>query len=385
MEYTKDLPSPELYRKWGGIAAIAGALERKVWIYIPRVMKDLYPGMYTVLAGPPAVGKTIVTSIVQELWTKLTDHHIAPTSVSRASLMDALYKAERSIVMPQNNPPVVRFNSLLIIANELGGFIPVYDSEFMNTLTDIWNGYRYAEKKRGKDLDYAMSHPQLNILAGTTPSYLNELMPTGAWDQGFISRTMLVYSAEPVAKGLFDGLHRDQDQFNALLNDLRIIGALYGKMVFTADAALAIAKWDALKGPPTPDHPKLIHYLGRRTEHLLKLCMVSSVSKRDNLIIDIEDYNEALSWLLEAEAAMPDIFKTMAVGGDARAVEDTYYYAYQIYAKTKEPVSEEKIMEYLSNRVPAHSCERILQVMVKAGLLSKGIDGYKPRVRAPGL
>lgn len=383
MEYTKDLPSPELYRKWGAVACVAGALERKVWIYIPRVMNNLYPGMYTVLAGPPAVGKTVVTGIVQDLWAKLPDHHVSPTSVSRASLMDALFKAERSLVMPQNNPSVVRFNSLLIVANELGGFIPVYDSEFMNTLTDIWNGKRYAEKKRGKDLDYSMSHPQLNILAGTTPSYLNELMPTGAWDQGFVSRTMLIYSAEPVTKGLFDGLGQDDTMFNELLNDLRIIGQLYGKMMFTPDAAKAIAKWDSLRGPPTPEHPKLIHYLGRRTEHLLKLCIVASVAKRDDLVIDIEDYNEALSWLLDAESHMPDIFKTMAVGGDARAVEDTWYYAYQVYAKTKESIPEDKMMEYLSNRVPAHSVERILQVMVKAGLLSKDFSGYKPRVRRP--
>ena len=52
--------------------------------------------------------------------------------------------------------------------------------------------------------------------------------------------------------------------------------------------------------------------------------MVACVSDGNELIITIEHYNRALEWLLEAEIYMPDIFKSISVGGDAKAIEDIY-------------------------------------------------------------
>jgi hypothetical protein len=379
LEYTKNLPSAEIFRKWAAIAAIAGALERKVWIYVPAYKANLYPNLYTIFVGPPASGKTIATSITQTLWSKMGDHHLAPNSVSRASLMDALREAERSIIRPQDTPSVIKFNSLLVVANELGVLMPEYGADFMNTLTDIYDGKRYGEKKRGSELNYVLLAPQINILSATTPSYLNAIMPEGAWDQGFISRVSMIYSGESVINDIFFGAEENEHEFDILLHDLKLIGNLYGKLVFTEEAAKALGKWHMLKGPPIPDHPRLQHYNGRRTTHLLKLCMVASVSQRNDLIINVEDYNTALDWLLEAERYMPDIFKSMNVGGDARAIKEAWHYSYEIYVRTKKYTSESKLIEFLSNRVPAHSVERILQVMVKSGLLEKTIEGYKPR------
>ena len=105
------------------------------------------------------------------------------------------------------------------------------------------------------------------------------------------------------------------------------------------------------------------------------------MSESDNLIVTIEHFHTALDWLLEAEKYMPDIFRSMAIGGDAKALEDCHYYALQVYAKTKEDVSEARLIEFLQNRVPAHSVERILLLMVKSRLLEKTLTGFKPRAK----
>lgn len=372
------MPSPALFRKWAGIATIAGALERKVWV---KTFEVLYPTLYTIIVGPPGVGKSVVTSLTQKFWGDLPDHKLAPNAVSRASLIDALFEAQRKVVVPRAIVPVVTFNSLLVVSNELGVLIPGYDNEFMNTLTDIYDGKKYAEKKRSSKLDIDMKAPQLSLLAATTPSYLHSVMPEGAWDQGFISRVILVYSGEIQLRTLFPKDKFDETPYKELLEDLKVISELYGEIKFTPEAATSIDMWHLKKGPPTPDYPKLVHYNTRRTQHLLKLCMVASVSRANDLIVTLEDFHTALSWLLEAEQYMPDIFRSMALGGDAKALEDCHYYALQVYAKEKEHVSEARLIEFLQNRVPAHSVERVLILMVKSGLLEKKLDGYKPRAK----
>lgn len=381
-QYTSKFPSPLIWRKWAAIATIAGALERKVWI---KTFENLYPNLYTVLDGPPGKGKTVLVNTVMNLWHELTEHHLAPSSVSRASLMDALREADRKVVRPQDNPPVISFNSLLIAQNELGVLIPAYDNDFMNTLTDIYDGKRYGERKRGAELNYVMEHPQLNLLAGTTPSYMNELMPEGAWDQGFISRVLLIYSGESTLQPIFQDDATDDGPFEVLVHDLKIISKLYGRMLFTKEAAEAITNWHMAKGPPTPDHPKLQHYNTRRTAHVLKLCMIASASVSDKLEVTVEHYQEALNWLLEAEVYMPDVFKSMATGGDARAIEDTWHYAYTIYVKEKAPIMEHRLVGFLQQRVPAHSVMRVLDVMVRANLLESKLEktgrAYVPKGR----
>jgi len=371
---------------WSGIACIAGALERKVWVRTNS--SNLYPNLYTVLVAGPGIGKTITLSKVEELWRALPDHHVAPTSVTKASLMDSIADAKRNVLLPGQSPPYLDFNSLLVLAGELGVLIPGYDNEFMNALTAIYDGYPYAERRRSKDLKLEIPCPQLNLFGATTPSYLNAVMPEGAWDQGFISRTILVYSGDRIIRPLFMETTERPELKKALLEDLKKIGDYIGKLAFDTDAAAFVSDWHVSGGPPIPDHPKLVHYLTRRTTHLLKLCMVSAVSRADfNYIVTRSDAELALHWLLQAESAMPDIFRSMTGGGDSRAMDELWHYVFTVYSKEKKPVSEHRLVMFLRERVPSHNVMKIIDIMVKSQLIrlvaSDAGAGYAPAPRLP--
>ncbi len=369
IQHTSNLPSPELFRKWSAISCIVSALERKVWI--TAMGSALYPTMYTILVAPPGVGKTVVTSIVQKMLKELPDHHVAASSVTKASLIDDLKDAERTIIRPQDTPSQVTFNSLQVVANELGVLIPSYENDFMNVLTDIYDGHGYSERRRTRDTNFSLDRPQINLLAATTPAYLNNMLPDGAWDQGFLSRTMLVYSGQRILISPFSKLGNQEATYKVLLSDLKAIGRLYGEIKFTPEAAEALVAWHMSGGEPTPDHPKLHNYLTRRTAHMLKLCMAASVSAGETKTISIENYQTALGWLIELEHYIPDIFKSMQSGGDSKAIEDTWYMAMKLYAAHKKPIEERILVQYLQQRVPAHAIDYILSSMVKGGALKE--------------
>ena len=386
--YTEHLTSPALFRKWAAIMAVAGALERKVWV---RTMgSNLFPNLYTVLVGPPGVGKTEVTWRVQDLWSTLEKHHIAASSVTAASLVDDLRDARRSFIQPDENPSFVEFNSLQICANELGVLIPAYENDFMNKLTDLYDGKPYSERRRTKDLNFKIERPQLNILAATTPSFLNNVIPEGAWDQGFMSRTILVFSGETQLRDLFVEEERDDAAYEDLKRGLRRISNLYGKMSFTEESATLINNWHKSGGEPRPEHPKLSNYNTRRTVHILKLCMIASACESDRLLIEKHHFEQALDWLLEAEFYMPDIFKSMSVGGDSKVIEETWYHLYQIYMKeNKKPIASPRVVHFLQERTYAHNVMRILEIMTKSGILEERVEKdigtcYIPKARKGG-
>lgn len=390
LEFTEILPSPPLFRKWAAISTIAAAIERRTWV---RTMgSNLYPGLFVILVGPPGIGKGVALHPAEQLLREVPGLHIGPSDLTSASLIDSLNESIRRIVL-MGDPPYVEFNSLTVISRELGVLIPSWDTSLMNNLTDIYDGFTVDQKRRGKDLRIKIAAPQINLLGACTPSYLNEVMPAGAWDQGFISRTLLIYSGDRVSRDPF----AEDDQFaltgrlrNDLLYDLKTIALEFGQMSFTTPAAVAIKAWIKAGCPTEPAHQKLQFYNSRRIAHLLKLCIISSISRSGDKVIAIENYTEALNWLIEAETYMPDIFKSMVSGGDSSAMDEVWNFAWTLYSKDKRPISEHLIIHFLRERVPAHSIMRVIDIMIKSRMLEislgdKGFQGYKPMSRKDQL
>ena len=374
-EYFSDSPCPTLFRRWSGISLLAGAMERKCWV--KSLKKTLYPNLYVILVAPPGGGKSFLIEVVREFWSNIGEHHIAPDSVSRASLADALKDAERHIV--KVGEKTYSFNSLLIASSELGNLITSYDGEFMSFLNHLYDCPPYKERKRGKGIEYELENAQLNLLAGTQPAYLNNLLPEGAWQQGFMSRTIIVYSGEVIYGDL--NLYEEPDNISPksmddkeksdLMHDLKIIGNTFKKFTWTKESASIMQRWYETGGEPAPDHPKLLGYCARRGAHLIKLCQVASISDCDDMVITIEHFKLALDWMIEVEYYMPDIFKAMSYGGDGQLMKDCWHFFYKIYVKKQEPIRQARLISFLKDRTTGHNVERLLNLMVMSDMFKE--------------
>ncbi len=309
---------------------------------------------------------------MRDFWNSLEDHHVASTSVTKASLIDELAAANRRWVTHAAENPVEHFNSLLLCINELGVLLPSYENEFMNVLTDLWDCKDYSEKRRTNKIEHKIDKTQLNLVAACTPAYLNQTLPEGAWDQGFMSRTILVFTAERQIRSLFSDTTTDGEEEKLLKDQLVRISNIYGELRFEQRAAELIDHFHMTGGQPQPDHPKLVSYTIRRTVHLLKLCMISSMSRSDELLIREEDYHRALEWLTEVEGAMPEIFKAMTQGGMGKVMEEAWHYIYTTYMREgQKPVMLHRIILFLQERVPAHNVQTTIDLMEKGKMIEK--------------
>lgn len=366
---------------------IAGALERKVWAKVFK--RILYPNLYVLLTGGPGIGKTDALRGTLDFWEKLPELHVAPSSVSRASLVDSLALAERSVLRPTEAQPFTKFNSLQIGATEFGTFLSAYDTEFLSTLNDLYDCVRYKESKRHMKTPIEMPNPQLNLIAGTTPAWLGGTLPETAWAEGFSSRLLLIYSGERIKIDPFGEGSRDEELEAKLLKDLMEIHGMFGQLAFEPEVITTFTAWYMADCPPIPDHPKLEHYLPRRHIHLLKLAMVMSVARASDYVIRMIDYQRAMDMLLEAEQTMPDVFKAMRYNSDANVYDETYAYVYNAFMKEGEAIPEHRIIYFIGQRAPGHAVTKILEVMVSGGMLiianvsgPGGRPTYKPAAKA---
>lgn len=377
--------APDIFRRWVGISAVGAALEQRVWVVTRG--SALYPNLYIMLIAEPGIGKGMALSASRRIFSEIKDLKLAPTSVSKASLMDSLFEAHRK-VLNHARQEFLEFNSLYVVATELGVLVPLWDSEFMNSLTDIYDSIPYSESKRTGKLRLEILRPQINLIAATTPSYLNHVMPPGAWDQGFISRTILVYSGERTITDIFSD-ELNKKIYDDLIADFRVIALLQGKAVFETPAAKLMLEWHQAGGPPAPENPKLAHYLTRRTAHVLKLSMIMMASRGSPELVIVEaDVLKAIDTLVEAEAAMQDIFLSRGNSDDSRVMDDTTTFVLVNWAKKRQPVPENQVVGFLRSRVPSHNVLKIIEVMCRSHMIEiivkDGVVGFLPGPKGPG-
>lgn len=347
-----------------------------------------FANLYVLLVAHPGVGKQVIED-VRDLWretmepgTKLAALKVAPDSVTKASLMDALVKA-KGIAIPPQGPPVV-FHTLNVAAEEFAVLMPSYDLEFIGVLNSIYNNKSWYEETRrtGNVREVKIEQPQLNILGGTQPGWLASVFPEEAWSTGLASRLIMVYAADVPLKDLFQEVPDNEILRTGVLEKLGKITNLWGQMQWEARGAECLSKWHMQGGPPQPQHSKLAHYVRRRSQHLIKLSMVSAISARGDLVIMQSDVERGIEWLVEAERLMPDIFRAMVGKSDAQIIEELHFFVTTLWLKSKrEAVPERMLVGFLQQRVPSDKIDKILDISDRANIVCRvaGSNSWIPK------
>jgi hypothetical protein len=371
---TERLSAPLINRKWAAITAISGAMERKLWT-ISRG-EPIFPNLFTVIVGPPGVGKTVAISLVEDLWRDLKLVHVAKSQLTRASMMDQLAKAERKGVHEHNHEPY-SFHSLLVISKDLQTLLPKYEADFMGMLQELYDCKSISEQKRTREIEHNIPNPHLVILGATTTSYLTGLFAEEAWEQGLAARVIFIYSDEILYGDIFT---EHKSMAADLLHDLSIINDLSGPMIWDEDVKKAYTTWYKSGMPPRPNHPKLIHYNTRRNIQVMKLAMIASIAESNDKIVRMHHYIQALNWLLEAEHLMPEIFKN-AQGGDHKCMEECWHYALRTFLDgNKRPLMKSLVKGFLSRRTSIMNVDRLYAAMVEQNMIKEIVDKDGPRV-----
>jgi len=381
LDYTDGIASPEIFRKWAAISAVAGALERRVWVHTAR--SNMYPNMINLLVAPPGVGKSQIISQVYKLWQDVQKFNICSSSVTRASLVDELNKPKSLKIGHET----IITSPMLVCASELGVLITAHDLDFLNTINDLYDcPQMYRESRRSLKEQITIECPSIHMLGGTQPAYLAETLPELAWRMGFTARTIMIYAGESIRPSLFTKSVVDSALYSTLVRDLSAIAELTGEFQWTEDAKALMEDFNLKADDSAPTHSRLQHYLPRRPLHVLKLSMVFSVDRTNELLITREDVEQAIATLLEAESLMEQIFIEMVASPDKQVMEDLHRYVMQAYlANEKKPVAEARMHQFLMDKTPVNKIQFIIQSMINSGKIEKVPNTHTVIPRAPKL
>lgn len=383
LESVDQLPSPQVFKVWAGITMVSGALERKVWI--KSLGEPFFPNLFVIMVATPGVGKSVLIKRVARYWNDLKTHNVSPLSLTKASMIDQLEEFQRNIIRPSATPPTMTFNGMQAAVDEFGIFCHTYDHEFLAVLNTLYDCQPYSERRRSSDRKVSLEKTQMTMVSGTQPATLKDIFPDIAWEQGFASRIIFLFSGEK--KRVVNPLADMEESYDNedIRKQLKEVSELCGLMKWKQDAAAALVEWNSLGAPPVPDHPKLHHYCERRVGHVLKLAMISACSGGRFPSIHLEDVERAMDWILMAEETMPQLFRAMAGSTDGKLMDDCWHHCYKRYLIDQKPILEQDLITYLSMHTDAHNVNRVKDLMAQRGLLKERLEPKVGKVYIPAM
>lgn len=376
---TDGIASPEQFRLWAAISCVAAALERRAWVETSQGI--MYPNMYVMLVAAPGVGKDRPMNYVETLLDSAKLLHVAPDSMTAASMLDDFDKAKRSVV--REGQRVAEFHSMTVLANEFSVFCPEYNIEFLGRLNKIYdNPKRLRVTRKYLKEEVNIVQPQLNILAGAQPGLLATMLPDEAWSSGTMSRMIMVYASAGPLVDLFGHRSEPKELLDSLMDKIASLSRVWGKFFWEKDAAQNLGKWHMDGGPPKPTHSKLAYYANRRTTlHVVKLSMVASASRGSDMRITLADTQRAIAWLVSAESTMPDIFREMVGKSDGEIIRELHFFMWKLWSRDQRPMHEARLINFLKDRVPHEKILRIIEIAERANIITRqqGSSLYVPK------
>lgn len=403
--------APERFHFWVAAFTIAGVLRRRV--YIDEGTFRWFPNMYVVLVGPPGtVKKSTTIGIGARLLRDIPNIHIGadcttwqdfvkqvgeakdmfasgdPTvegGVAHEAISPSLGDDFADSLMNQVQTVTCALN---LTISEWGTFIDPEDRQMINVLTELWDckldqAFVKSTKTQGSD---TLMNPFVNMIAGTTPKWMNDNFRGrfGGW--GFSSRCIFLHCKEPerfvaYPHKLWTGKH--DEWMTKFREDLLVISHLQGEMRLEPDAEAFGEQWYkahmqrkiSLDNHPNHD-PWLSYYLARKFDHAHKLAIVLCASRGSSLRISLRDLQDAIHRTDEVEDELSQIFITReSVNRDAKINMDVWNGLAAII-RNDGGIELWRALAFTTQYLTGGRANELINHLLNARYLRKEVDGH---------
>ena len=375
MALTENSEPPDLFRKWTAIATVAAALQRKCKLQL-GISITIFPNLYIVLVGPPSTGKGTVMGYANDIIKNIPAIKLSSQATSLQALIRRLKTNNLADIDIETNKQLYH-SSLTIFSEEFTVFLGYHNRELIAALCDWYDckeRWSYDTIKRDRE---EITGVWVNLLAGTTPDNIQSSFPPEAIGGGLSSRIIFINEEKTDKLVVFPTVTPGEIQLQeCLINDLEQITLMAGDFKLTSDALAAYGEWCeyAKHNPPFYDK-KFEGYNGRRRNHLLSLSMVCSASRTNEMIVNVNDVNRAISLLAEAEVKMGSVFRGIGKSDISSTINDAIQFLYRYEVGVQIPLAT--LARRLEGDVDKLTMDRVIQTLEMMNLIKL--------VRKPGL
>lgn len=373
MQFTKSSESPSAFHFWVGVGTIAGALRRRVWIDMRHFQWT--PNFYIVLVGPPGIAsKSTTVRIGTSLLEQVPGVKFGPQSMTWQSLTQSMEEACEYVKYTDLTGAAATqaMSPITCSVPELGTFLKMDDTALVDVLISMWDGqlenWGHRTKASG---NIEIKNPWLNLLACTTPSWLEQHFPTSMIGGGLTSRIMFIYGDTKRHLVAYPDEQIQESDYMAqranLISDLQRIALLSGNYVITPAARKWGTQWYERLWASRPSdmaNDRYSGYLSRKQTHMHKLAIVLAAAQRDQLVIEEQDLKTADTLLAAIEPHMIKVFESVGVVDESKNIANLI-----AHVKAYQWIEPNSLFNLLRNNITEKDFKNALKISLEQGLI----------------
>jgi len=373
MQYTSISEAPDAFHFWVGMSTIVGALQRKVWL--PMGHFSWTPNLYVILVAPPGiVSKTTTMDLGMDLLREVPGTHFGPDVVTWQQFISAMANAKSAVMV---GPELFLHCSMTIDSGELGTFLDPTDKRMIDVMVALWDArskpFKKETKTQGSD---AIVNPWLNMIACTTPDWISDNFNKYFIGGGFVSRTIFVYAEEKrnliaypflqVKPETHDKLRQD------LISDLKAMHEMAGPFTLEPEAVEWGIEWyakhyEGIKGKGTSTT-----FDARKQTHLHKIATALSASRRDTMVITLDDLMAAERLVSAVEIDMHNVLSRIGQTEQTRATS-----ALIKIVRLRKKIPKQQLFQLVFREMSFGDFENALRSAVEAGEIKAVVEGTR--------
>ena len=323
---------------------------------------NIDPAMLATMTGQeqPAQGNSKSTQ------RKLPEDPLLIPMTADAITYEALVRAHanslRSIGTTDKSRLVVNgyysHSSLCISLEELSSMLRKHTQDVVNYLLRGYDCGDYVYETRTQGISKVKSMC-LNMLGGTTPTFMKSAFTDELLSEGFSSRTIFCYAPENRFER-FEVSRMSSEQLaakDAILAHIERLSVLFGQVTYTPEAYDFMKNYIEveLKEHRKRCPAKLLHYYARKNITIQKLAMAHHFAESTEMVIQLESCHFAVKLSAEVEKTMETALETGGRNPLAPATNKIYravkmagpYTFTQLWGMFVDSVNEQELGEIL--------------------------------------
>lgn len=370
LQYTAHLEAPDKMHFWAGVAAVAGVLRRRCWIAMGEEF-EWVPNFYIVFVAPPGVvAKSTTAGVAINLLKEVPGINFGPDAATWQALVETMQGAQEMVEL---EPGVMSPMACVTLnLSEFGTLLDTENKQLVDVMTSLWDGsktvWRKVTKTQGTN---EIVNPWINMIACTTPAWISSNFSHQAVSGGFVSRCVFVYAERKRHLRALPDEHippGHKEYRRKLVMDLQKIAELKGAFTLTPDARAWTNAWYArhhdVKRKRSAEE-LLSGYLERKQVQMMKLAMVLSAARRDDLKITQAEMEMSEAMVTALEADLPKVFRSMSARhGPMQAAMDVVR-----WLDTRREVPYAEAFKEFFTRFQPREFDQVLQACQRAGML----------------
>lgn len=284
---TSELEPPERFFYWSGLATIASIVKKNV--FINRFSYILYPNIYVVLVSARSgLRKGIPIGYAKSILNILDCTRIIS---GQNSLPDVIKDLSTQYTTPTGK--VFSDAQALLCAPEFDSFL-LHDDYSLTTLTDLYDTHQHDPdwRKGLKSGREVLKQPCINILAASNEVLFEDMVKMKDIEGGFLARTFIVHESKRRVHNSLMWEPKNLIPRHELAKPLERLVNLAGVFEIPDPVKHLYDEWYTEVSESTiEDRTGTLERIG---DSVLKVAMLISLAKSNDLIISKETLEEAI-------------------------------------------------------------------------------------------